>query len=134
MDITQHPPPGRPLRQRSRRYRLSSRLVSPRQDQHEAKKTINAKFNSYEGEIVTLEDIQKGGYNFAEWRDRHTKEIRFPEIESCAKSLKQEHGFQKLGAIGFCFGGWAVFQLGGKGVCVPFLRKFADSSSAMRIR
>lgn len=46
---------------------------------------------------------------------RHSKDIRFPEIETCAKSLKQEHGFKKLGAIGFCYGGWAVFQLGAKG-------------------
>ena len=46
---------------------------------------------------------------------RNSKEVRCPEIENCAKALKQEHGFKKLGAIGFCWGGWAVFQLGGKG-------------------
>ena len=46
---------------------------------------------------------------------RHPKESRFPEIESYVKSLKQEHGFKKIGAIGFCWGGWAVFQLGAKG-------------------
>ena len=38
-----------------------------------------------------------------------------PEIEAYVKSLKQEHGFKKVGAIGFCWGGWAVFQLGAKG-------------------
>lgn len=46
---------------------------------------------------------------------RHSKEIRFPEISGCAKALKQDHGFKKVGAIGFCYGGWAVFQLGAKG-------------------
>ena len=47
---------------------------------------------------------------------RNSKEIRFPEVESCVHSLRQEHGFKKLGAIGFCYGGWAVFQLGAKGM------------------
>ena len=46
---------------------------------------------------------------------RHSKDLRFPEIETYVKSLKQEHGFKKVGAIGFCWGGWAVFQLGAKG-------------------
>ena len=41
------------------------------------------------------------------------KEIRFPEIEACAKELKSTH--KKVGAIGYCYGGWACFQLGGKG-------------------
>ena len=47
---------------------------------------------------------------------RHSKEKRFPEISGFAKALKAEHGFKKLGAIGFCYGGWAVFQLSEKGV------------------
>ncbi len=45
---------------------------------------------------------------------RNSKEIRWPEIQSAAQGLKSEHGFKKLGAIGFCYGGWAVFQLGAK--------------------
>jgi len=44
---------------------------------------------------------------------RNSKEIRFPEIEACAKELKSTH--KKVGAIGYCYGGWACFQLGGKG-------------------
>lgn len=47
---------------------------------------------------------------------RNPKEKRFPEMVACAKALKQEHGFKKVGAIGYCYGGWAVFQLGGKGM------------------
>ena len=47
---------------------------------------------------------------------RNSKEIRWPEISAAAKALKQEHGFKKVGAIGFCYGGWAVFQLGSKGM------------------
>ena len=74
---------------------------------------------SFHGEIVNQEDYKKGKIDMEEFLPRflarHPKELRFPEIESYVKSLKQEHGFTKIGAIGFCWGGWAVFQLGGKG-------------------
>ncbi|KAL9133349.1 MAG: hypothetical protein Q9175_005470 [Cornicularia normoerica] len=69
----------------------------------------------YGGEVVPIEAMDSGKFNLAEFFRRNPKETRFAEIESCAKSLKQEHGFQKLGAVGFCWGGWAVFQLGAKG-------------------
>ena len=64
--------------------------------------------------------MQSGKFNVGEFIGRNSKEIRFPEIESCAKALKQELGFQKLGAIGFCYGGWAVFQLGAKGIFLSY--------------
>ena len=46
--------------------------------------------------------------------DRNSKEIRYPEISAGATKLKKEHDFKKVGAIGFCYGGWVVFQLGAK--------------------
>ena len=46
---------------------------------------------------------------------RHSKAIRGPELVACAKALREEHGFKKVGAVGFCFGGWAVLSLGAKG-------------------
>lgn len=50
--------------------------------------------------------------------NRHAKDKRYPEMVACAKALKGELGFKKVGAIGFCWGGWAVFQLGGKGASI----------------
>ncbi|TRX88119.1 hypothetical protein FHL15_010965 [Xylaria flabelliformis] len=44
----------------------------------------------------------------------NSREIRGPEMEACAKALKSEHGFKRLGAIGFCYGGWAVCHLAHK--------------------
>jgi len=44
---------------------------------------------------------------------RNTKEIREPEIFSCARALRSQ--YKRVGVIGFCFGGWAVFRLGAKG-------------------
>ena len=45
---------------------------------------------------------------------KNGKANRWPEIEASAKSLKAELGFKKVGAVGYCYGGWAVFQLGKK--------------------
>ncbi|TVY85574.1 Hydrolase tropI [Lachnellula suecica] len=44
---------------------------------------------------------------------RHSKAIRGPEIFACATTLKSQ--YKKVGAIGYCYGGWGCFQLGGKG-------------------
>ncbi|KAK7898008.1 hypothetical protein LTR67_004640 [Exophiala xenobiotica] len=44
---------------------------------------------------------------------RNTKEIREPEIFSCVRALRSQ-GYKRVGVIGFCFGGWAVFRLGAK--------------------
>ncbi|KAK4163090.1 putative hydrolase [Cladorrhinum sp. PSN259] len=42
-----------------------------------------------------------------------SKDVRGPEMVSLAKFLRTQH--KRIGAIGFCYGGWAVFQLGAKG-------------------
>jgi dienelactone hydrolase len=44
---------------------------------------------------------------------RHSKELRGPEIFACAKVLKSE--YKKVGAVGYCWGGWGCFQLAAKG-------------------
>lgn len=74
---------------------------------------------SFGGDIIptdTLSDPEKRAkFNVRDFiMGKNSKEIRWPEIEACAKSLKGELGFKKLGAVGYCYGGWAVFQLGKK--------------------
>lgn len=44
--------------------------------------------------------------------ERNSKAKRWPEIEACAKELRKS--YTKLGAVGYCYGGWAVFQLGAR--------------------
>ena len=41
---------------------------------------------------------------------RNSKDIRFPEIKSVAQALKSQ--YPKVVGIGYCYGGWAHFQLG----------------------
>ena len=77
-------------------------------------------FESFGGEVVppdTMSDPEKQAkFDVRDFlMGKNSKDIRWPEIEACAKSLKGELGFKKVGAIGYCYGGWAVFQLGKKG-------------------
>jgi len=44
---------------------------------------------------------------------RNSKDIRRPEIFACAKILRSE--YQKVGAIGYCYGGWGCVELAAKG-------------------
>lgn len=68
---------------------------------------------SFGGEIVdpeTLSDPEKANaFDIGAFVGRHSKEIRWPEIEASACTLKSK--FPKVGAIGFCYGGWASFKL-----------------------
>ena len=41
---------------------------------------------------------------------RNSKSIRGPQILNFARHLKTS--YTKLGAVGYCYGGWAVFHLG----------------------
>lgn len=56
---------------------------------------------------------KREAFNLPEFINRNTKELRFPEILACARALKSQ--YPKLGAIGFCYGGWAVFKLAAYG-------------------
>lgn len=44
--------------------------------------------------------------------EKNSRELREPEIFDCARALRQK--YNKVGAVGFCYGGWAVFRLGAK--------------------
>lgn len=59
----------------------------------------------------TLDNPEKrAAFNIEEFVGRNNKEIRFPEMKAVAEALKSE--YPKVGAIGYCYGGWAVFKLG----------------------
>lgn len=46
------------------------------------------------------------------WHGRNDKPVRWPELEACAKALRSQ--YKRVGVIGYCYGGWALFRLGGK--------------------
>lgn len=72
------------------------------------------------GEVIAPENIEdpekRAKFDFPAFLGRNPKELRIKEITAVVKALKQEHGFKKVGAIGHCWGAWACFQLGAKGL------------------
>lgn len=69
----------------------------------------------FAGEVLPLDLLLAERYaeiDFAGFMARNSRDIREPLIFACAKALRERHG--KLGAVGFCYGGWGAFRLGAK--------------------
>ncbi|OAX79248.1 hypothetical protein ACJ72_06435 [Emergomyces africanus] len=67
------------------------------------------------GRVLSFEDIIAGRFDqldIPSFMKQNAREIREPEIFECGKALRQT--YKKVGAIGFCYGAWAVFRLGAK--------------------
>jgi dienelactone hydrolase len=70
--------------------------------------------SSFGGEVIEPEIVR----DFARLRQldmpgflaRNSKATREAEILACARALRAR--YKKVGAVGFCFGGWAVFRCG----------------------
>ncbi|KAK3328109.1 Alpha/Beta hydrolase protein [Cercophora scortea] len=65
------------------------------------------------GEVVPFEPLLAGRFeelDLAGWLARNGRAVREPEIFTYARALRGKH--TRLGAVGFCYGGWAVFRLG----------------------
>jgi dienelactone hydrolase len=69
---------------------------------------------SYDGEVVhpdTLVDAERQkAFDLGAWIGRNSREKRWPQVKACAQALKAQ--YPKVAAIGYCWGGWACFQLG----------------------
>ncbi|KAI0466839.1 dienelactone hydrolase [Xylaria cf. heliscus] len=50
-----------------------------------------------------------------------SREIRGPEIAACARAIKADLGFKRLGAVGYCYGGWAVCHIASKAQETPLV-------------
>ncbi|KAJ5678117.1 Esterase lipase [Penicillium maclennaniae] len=73
--------------------------------------------SSFGGEVLPAEILVKdpsewGPIDLPGFLARNSKATREPEIMAFARSLREK--YKRVGAIGFCYGGWAVFRLGAK--------------------
>jgi len=67
------------------------------------------------GEVLPFDILLSGRWHEIDipgFLEKNSREIREPEIFDFARALRAKH--KKVGAIGFCWGGWAVFRLGAK--------------------
>jgi dienelactone hydrolase len=67
----------------------------------------------YPANFSSLPPEEQSKWSISEFLSRNTKDIRWPEIVAFTKALRAQ--YKRIGAIGFCYGGWAVFRLGAKG-------------------
>ncbi|KAL2823272.1 Alpha/Beta hydrolase protein [Aspergillus cavernicola] len=67
----------------------------------------------FDGEVLPFEPLIAGRFHEVDlpaFRKRNSRDIREPEVFRCAAALR---GIYKVtAAVGFCYGGWAVFRLG----------------------
>ncbi|KAF1990708.1 dienelactone hydrolase [Aulographum hederae CBS 113979] len=69
----------------------------------------------FAGEVLPFEPLLNLRFHevdIAGFMGRNNRQVREPDIFAAAKTLRTKH--KKLGAIGFCYGGWACFRLGAK--------------------
>lgn len=68
----------------------------------------------FAGEVIDAELLINDRFDkidVAGFVSRNRREVREPEIFDCAKALRQQ--YKKIGAVGYCYGAWAAFRLGG---------------------
>ncbi|KAH7131307.1 Alpha/Beta hydrolase protein [Dactylonectria macrodidyma] len=69
----------------------------------------------FAGEVLPFDLLNAGRWgeiDIAGFMARNSRAIREPQIFACAKALRQKH--PKLAAVGYCYGGWAIFRLGAR--------------------
>ncbi|KAK7981684.1 Hydrolase tropI [Apiospora saccharicola] len=68
------------------------------------------------GEAVDLRLVEEDRWpEIMPFINKNTREIREPEIFACARALRESSlGYKKVGAAGYCYGGWACFRLAAK--------------------
>lgn len=76
------------------------------------------------GEVLSSSAILAGrskDLDMVGFRQRNSRERREREIVACARALKgdgEDGGYERVGAVGYCWGGWGVLRLAGMTVAV----------------
>jgi dienelactone hydrolase len=67
----------------------------------------------FDGEALDAKAVLEGRWgdlDMAGFTKRNAREVREPAIFAAAKAIRAK-GHEKVGAVGFCYGGWAVLRL-----------------------
>jgi dienelactone hydrolase len=94
----------------------------------------------FHGEVLTLQHLLDGRFDKVDmptFTTNNSKANRRHEIFACAAALRTHQNAAKVGAVGFCYGGWAVFQLGAQtlladGTVKPALDLSEDEKATAR--
>ncbi|KAH7312445.1 putative hydrolase [Stachybotrys elegans] len=73
----------------------------------------------FDGDILPLDAMLAERFQEVDlpgWLARHGREKVEPDMLACARALRgtQQHQYQRVAVVGFCYGGWAGFRLGAR--------------------
>jgi len=90
-------------------------------DQYAANGYYTLIIDQFHGDALRLD--RPADFNFPAWRENHGVASVDPVVAEAIKYLKEEKGFKKIGAVGYCFGAkYAVRYLAkGKGVDAAYV-------------
>jgi dienelactone hydrolase len=69
----------------------------------------------FSGEQLDADAINAGRWgelDMVGFMSRNSRSIREPLVFDCANALREEMGYERIVAVGFCYGGWAALRLG----------------------
>ncbi len=94
----------------------NSKLIA---DQFAANGYYTLLVDTFNGDALKLN--RPADFDFPGWRAKHGIETVEPSIDAALKYLKEEKGFKKTGAVGYCFGAKYVCRyLNGRGIDVGY--------------
>lgn len=95
-------------------------------DQYAANGYLTLVLDLFNGDPVALN--RPAGFDFMSWLQKgsdgnnpHTAEAVDPIVEAGIKTLKEEYGIKKVGAVGYCFGGKYVVRHYKHGIEVGYI-------------
>jgi dienelactone hydrolase len=63
-----------------------------------------------------LSPAAKEPFDLYGWIAKHPIDKVEPQMKAALKTLKEEYGIKKVGAVGYCFGGRYVIRFLGEGI------------------
>lgn len=87
------------------------------------------------GEVISADALLNERWqeiDLPAFKQRNSREIREPSVFAFVRAMKERHA--KVGAIGYCFGGWAVFRLGAKEHETPLVDCISAAHPSMMIK
>lgn len=117
---------------------INSKLIA---DQFAANGYTTLLVDTFNGDALTLNRPE--GFDFNSWLTKgtggnnpHTKEVVDPIVVDSIKTLKEEYGIKKLGAVGYCFGAKYVVRHYKDGIEVGYVAhpSFVDEDELAAIQ
>lgn len=59
----------------------------------------------FQGDQISVADMESGKADLGAWLPKHQTDLVDPVVEKTVKYMRESLGVQRIGAVGYCFGG-----------------------------